>query len=63
MDMTKLKAWLKDHERNAAWLGRQLDLGPSQSAAIVAGRRKSSMAQRLAIEMVTDGAVGRGDWG
>ena len=61
--MTKLKAWLKDHERNAAWLGRQLDLGRSQSSAIVAGSRKSSMAQRLAIELITDGAVGRGDWG
>jgi len=60
--MTPIKQWLISQERNASWLGRQLELGTTQSADIVAGRARPSMAQRLAIELITDGAVGRGEW-
>lgn len=59
---THLKTWLTNHERNASWLGRQLDLGRSQSCDIVAGRKQPSMAQKLAIELVTEGAVARDLW-
>jgi len=60
--MTLIKQWLISQERNASWLGRQLELGTTQSADIVAGRVRPSMAQRLAIELITEGAVGRGEW-
>ena len=60
--MTPIKQWLISQERNASWLGRQLELGTTQSADIVAGRARPSMSQRLAIELITDGAVGRGEW-
>ena len=59
---THIKTWLKSQDRTASWLGRQLELGPTQSADLVAGRAKPSMAQKLAIELITDGAVARDKW-
>ena len=60
---THIKTWLKSQDRPASWLGRQLELGATQSADLVAGRAKPSMAQKLAIELLTDGAVRRDQWG
>jgi hypothetical protein len=57
-----IKSWLVANDRNATWLGRQIGLGPSQSAAIVAGRTTASQAQRMAIEMVTGGAIPANGW-
>ena len=57
-----VKTWLVYHDRSATWLGKQIGIGASHSADIVAGRKRPSLAQRIAIEVVTDGGVGRAEW-
>lgn len=57
-----ISEWLERNDRSAAWIGKQIGLGPSQSAAVVAGRAVPSLAQRMAIELLTEGAVGRDQW-
>jgi len=57
-----IKTWLTANDRSAAWLGKQLGLGPSQSADIVAGRRTASQAQRMAMELLTNGQVPASAW-
>ena len=59
---TTIKQWLARNKRSASWLGQEIGLGPSQSADIVAGRKHPSLAQRIAIEVISDGAVGRHEW-
>jgi len=59
---THIKAWLERNKRSASWLGQEIGLGPSQSADIVAGRKHPSLAQRIAIEVISGGAVGRDKW-
>lgn len=61
-NITHIKQWLARNKRSASWLGQEIGLGPSQSADLVAGRKKPSLAQRLAVELVTGGEVGRGAW-
>jgi len=57
-----IKTWLTANDRSAAWLGKQLGLGRSQSADIVAGRRTASQAQRMAMELLTNGQVPASAW-
>jgi hypothetical protein len=59
---TPLKEWLVRNDRTASWLGRQIGVGPTQAADIVAGRKKPSLAQRIAFEVVTGGDVTRENW-
>ena len=60
--LNHVKNWLYMHDRSATWLGKQIGIGPSHSADIVAGRKRPSLAQRIAIEVVTDGGVSRAEW-
>jgi hypothetical protein len=61
-NQTSIKSWLTANDRSATWLGKQIGIGPSQSAAIVAGRTTASQAQRMAVEMVTGGDVPACGW-
>ena len=59
---THLKLWLLRNDRSATWLGKQIGLGPTQAADIVAGRKKPKLAQIIAIETISAGGVGREGW-
>lgn len=60
---TPIRQWLKSQHLSATWLGHNIGLGPTQSADIVSGRATPSLAQRMAIELLTGGAIRRDQWG
>jgi len=60
--VSAIQVWLKGQDRPASWLGKQIGLGPTRAADIVAGRKRPTLAQKLAIEHVTGGEVPATAW-